>query len=75
MPELKTIGELVAHGEQLLQSLSDDGNSIAQAWLTRVQAAPTDMQALAVFGDLKIALLSDSRAEAITVRRVMFPEE
>lgn len=76
MPEVNSIEELVASGEQDLKAIADAGNTIAQEWLERLQVTPEDaMKRLYLFSEMKIALMGDPRPEARAVYKEMFEGE
>ncbi len=74
MKEVNSIEEFVAGGESQLKTLADAGNAIAAEWLATIQAAPIAVMKLSLFGDLKIALMRDTRPEARAVANVLFPQ-
>ena len=74
MKEVNSIDELVAGGEKDLQVLADAGSSIAREWLEKVQAESFAPMKLSLFGEMRIALMQDTRPEARVVAREMFPD-
>lgn len=74
MTEVNSIEALVAGGEQDVRELAERGNSLARTWLTRLQQAPSPLAKLALFGDMRVALMHESSEEAQEVARVMFPD-
>lgn len=71
--EVNSIEEFVAGGESQLKTLADAGNSIALQWLAKVQAESFPPAKLYFFGEMKIALMTDARPEAVAVLKEMFP--
>jgi len=75
MTEVNSIEALVAGGEQDLRELAERGNSVARAWLARIQHASSPSAKLILFGDMRVALMSDGSMEGRAVARVLFPDE
>jgi hypothetical protein len=72
MNQQQSIEDIIASGRTILQALAD--NSIACEWLVRIEAAHTSQKKLFHFGEMRVALMADTRPEAREVLERMFPK-